>query len=61
MFRVYAQNEKLGISTFINACSNYRNTSNVEFQKYWDDLIKSTNDGKFTIMKNTDFLGIRKI
>lgn len=60
-YYVYAPNEKKAINRFTVGCLEYRTTNNKEFQKYWDCLLEAANNGEFTIMKNEDFLGVRKI
>lgn len=60
-FRVYHQNERLAISKFKNVCFKYMKTNNLNYQKYWNDIFNAISNGNYTIIKNTDFVGIRKI
>ena len=61
IFKVYAHNEKLAITTFISACDKYSKTENDEYKEYWQELKSLVLSNKHTIVHNEDFIGIRKV
>ena len=61
IFRIYAHNQQNALSTFGKACFKFRNTDNKHYQEYWDNFRGLMLADKYTIIENTDFVGIRKI
>lgn len=61
VFRVYAHNERLAITTFISACEKYSKTENKEYKEHWNKLRNEIENGDYKIMNNEDFYGVRAI
>ena len=58
---MYEYNEELAIKKFMTATYEYGNTNNKEARKHWEELRNEIIDGTYTIIHNTDFLGIRMV
>ena len=61
IFHIYAHNQNDAISTFDKACFKFKDTENEYYQNYWNDLNDLVLANQYTIIENTDFVGIRKI
>ena len=61
IFRVYAPNEKLALDTFKRACVRFSDTKNEEFKIYWNNLFDAVQRNNYTIIQNSDFIGVRKV
>lgn len=61
VFRLYHQNEKLAISTFLNACGKYSDTSNKEYKDRWEQLGNEIRNDNYTPTHIEDFYGVREV
>jgi len=61
VFRVYSKDKQEAKKTIIKAAGEYSKTDNDYYRKYWVDIVNSIVDGNYTMVQNTDFLGIREV
>lgn len=60
-YRIYHQNEKLATDRFKDACLQYMRTDNQDYKRHWMNALDAVIGGKYTIVENTDFIGVRKV
>ena len=61
VFRVYSKDKQEAKKTIIKTASEYSKTDNDYYRKHWVDIVNSIVDGNYTMVQNTDFLGIREV
>ena len=61
VWRVYAKDETNAKKRFLSMCSKYSQTSNEEHQVYWTKIHNEVLSGKFMMVENTDFNGVRRV
>lgn len=61
VWRVYARDQNNAKKRFLTMCSKHSKTDNEEYQKYWTKMHNDVLDGKYTLIQNEDFEGVRKV
>jgi hypothetical protein len=61
VFRVYSKDKQEAKKTIIKTASEYSKTDNDYYRKHWVDIVNSIVDDNYTMVQNTDFLGIREV
>lgn len=60
-FYIYSNSKDEALMIFQNMCKKYSNTSNINYKKYWNDIIESLISNKYILTENLNFDGVRKI